>query len=91
MAEIGHNGGPPLDEPAHEWGNGPFGRYFEWKAAVYDAYHGIPVEIAVMRARRAAMLGLTYEEYTLEVLERGRYLQASDTERILEIKRRREL
>ncbi|MFD2647022.1 hypothetical protein ACFSX5_04330 [Devosia albogilva] len=91
MAEIGHNGGPPLDEPAHEWGNGPFGKYFEWKAAVHDAYHGIPVEIAVMRACRAAKLGLTYEEYALEILERGRFLQASDTDRILEIKRRREL
>ena len=91
MGEIGHNGGPPLEEPAREWGNGGFGRYFEWKAAVHDAYHGIPAEFAVMRARRAAMLGLTYEEYTLEILERGQFLQPGDTERILEIKRRREL
>jgi hypothetical protein len=91
MACIGHNGGPPLEEPAHEWGNGRFGTYFEWKAAHRRAFYDIPSEIAVMRARRAAKLGLTYEEYTLEILERGRFLQASDTDRILEIKRKREV
>jgi hypothetical protein len=30
-------------------------------------------------------LGLTYEEYTLEILERGRHLQIEDVERIAEI------
>lgn len=85
MADIGHNGGPPLDEPAHEWGDGPFGTYFEWKAAHRRAFYDIPVEIAIIRARRAHKLGLTYEEYTLEILERGRFLQAGDAERIAEI------
>lgn len=89
---LGHNGGPPLDD-AHvpEWGANGIGNYFEWKAATYAAYHDIPVEIAIMRARRAAALGLTYEEYTLEILERGRFLQASDAERIMEIKLKRPL
>lgn len=32
-----------------------------------------------LRAQRAALIGLTYEEYVLEILERGRYLNASDT------------
>ena len=33
--------------------------------------------------------GLTYEEYTLEILERGRHLQIEDVERIAEIKQAR--
>jgi hypothetical protein len=85
---IGHNGGPPLEEPAHEWGNGPVKRYFEWKLAVAEAWK-VPDEIAIRRARKAAALGLTYAEYTLEILERGRYLQVEDKARIAEIKARR--
>ncbi|WP_292387249.1 ribbon-helix-helix protein, CopG family, partial [Mesorhizobium sp.] len=34
-------------------------------------------------------LGLTYEEYTLEILERGRHLSEDDAERIAEIRRAR--
>lgn len=43
----------------------------------------------MLRLRRAEALGLTYEEYTLEILERGHYLGSADTARIAEIKRRR--
>ena len=89
MAGKEGNGGPPLDEPEHEWGNGSIGTYFEWKAAKQQAFYGVPMEIARMRAERAALLGLTYEEYTLELLERGRFLQASDGERIAQIKAKR--
>ena len=39
--------------------------------------------------RKAERLGLTYEEYTLEILERGRHLQVEDVERIAQIKRAR--
>ena len=39
----------------------------------------------MMRIRRAEKLGLTYEEYTLEILERGLYLSAAYTERIAQI------
>jgi hypothetical protein len=89
---LGHNGGPPIDDNhVPEWGSGGVGRYFEWKAASRAAFHDIPAEIAIMRARRAAALGLTYEEYTLEILERGRYLQAMDAERIMEIRLKRPL
>ncbi|HEV7291511.1 hypothetical protein [Devosia sp. RR2S18] len=87
MSDMGHNGGPPLEEP-HEWGAGPVGKYFDWKHAHREAFE-VPYEIALMRARRAAALGLTYEEYTLELMERGRFLQASDTERIMQIKLKR--
>jgi len=86
---YGHNGGPPLEKP-HEWGEGPFGNYFEWRGA-QQAARKVPFEIAKRRAEKAAALGLTYQEYTLEILERGRYLQANDTARIAEIKLRRPL
>lgn len=51
----------------------------------------MPWDTAIRRARKAEALGLTYEEYTIEILERGRYLQVDDTERIAAIKRRRPL
>ena len=38
------------------------------------------------RMDKADRLGLTYEEYSLEILERGRHLQVEDVERIAEIK-----
>jgi hypothetical protein len=89
--EHGHNGGPPLDDDDHvpAWGKGGIGNYFEWKAARHQAFNKVPAEIAIMRARRAEKLGLTYAEYTLEILERGRFLQAEDTERIAQIIARR--
>ena len=35
-----HNGGPPLDqEHKPEWGHGPIGNYFYWKAAHRAAWH----------------------------------------------------
>jgi hypothetical protein len=70
-AGQGHNGGPPLDDLLPEWGEGPIGNYFSWKAAHRAAWKTIPTEIAIRRAHKAAALGLTYEEYTLEILERG--------------------
>src|SRR3546814_7400607 len=82
---IGHNGGPPLETP-RPWGNGSFTRYFEWKAAVEAAWKKLPAEIALRRMGKAEAIGLTYEEYTLEVIERGRFLQAEDGTRIAEIK-----
>ena len=44
------------------------------------------MEIAIRRAIKAEALGLTYKEYTLEIFERGRYLQKTDTARIAAIK-----
>ncbi|HHY48537.1 MAG TPA: hypothetical protein GYA10_02155 [Alphaproteobacteria bacterium] len=87
----GHNNGPPLDDAPRPWGAGGIGNYFEWKAATEAAFRKVPAPIAIRRARLAEALGLTYFEYQLEILERGRYLQATDTERIREIKRRRPL
>jgi len=84
------NGGPPLNDSPRPWGDNGIGNYFEWKAASEKAFNDVPYDIAVMRARRAEAMGLTYREYTLEILERGRYLSAdADAERIAEINRRR--
>jgi len=81
------NGGPPLDDDdtyTPPWGRNGIGRYFEWAAAKKKAFDA-PFDIAKLRAQRAALIGLTYEEYVLEILERGRYLNAGDAERIAEI------
>ncbi|OCK57040.1 hypothetical protein LMTR3_14690 [Bradyrhizobium sp. LMTR 3] len=87
---AGHNGGPPLeDEHRPEWGDGGIGNYFYWKTAHRAAWHNPSPGIVAFRIRKAERLGLTYEEYTLEILERGRHLQIEDVERIVEIKRAR--
>lgn len=86
---IGHNGGPPLDDHVPEWGPGGVGNYFTWKAASEAAFRSVPAETAIRRARKAESLGLTFREYQLEILERGRFLQATDTARIAEIVARR--
>jgi hypothetical protein len=87
---TGHNGGPPLNEEHRpEWGDGPIGNYFYWKAAHRAAWHGASRDVILFRIQRAERLGLTYEEYVLEILERGRYLQTEDAERIAEIKKAR--
>jgi hypothetical protein len=85
-----HNGGPPLEEEHKpEWGHGQIGNYFYWKAAHRAAWHGASRDVIFFRMQRAERLGLTYEEYTLEILERGRYLQTEDVERIAQIKKAR--
>lgn len=89
---VRSNNGPPLDDSPRPWGENGIGNYFEWQAATDRVWKDVPYDIAVMRARRAEALGLTYAEYTLEILERGRYLSAeADAERIREIKLRRPL
>ena len=85
---MGHNGGPPLDH-VPEWGTGGIGNYFSWKAASDKAFNDVSYDTAIRRARKAEQLGLTYREYTLEILERGRYLQVEDKEMIAAIIARR--
>lgn len=66
----GHNGGPPLedgnDDPAG-W------RLWCWRRAQRRAWRTPPREIALRRLERAEGFGMTYREYTLEILERGRH------------------
>ena len=90
LVQLGHNRGPPLEEKhVPEWGEGPIGTYFCWKAAHRAAWRSVPREVMLFRLDKAERLGLTYEEYTLEILERGRYLQPGDVERIAAIKQAR--
>lgn len=86
---TGHNGGPPLDDDGPPWGDGDAYIYFRWVEAHNAVWKKISPEIALRRAEKAEALGLTYEEYTLEILERGRYLQEADRDRIAAIKRSR--
>lgn len=86
---LGHNRGPSLDDDGPPWGDGDPYVYFCWKRAHDQAWKSIPMEIVLRRCERAERLGLTYHEYTLEILERGRYLQVEDVERITAIKKAR--
>jgi hypothetical protein len=91
-ARLGDNAGPALDDDeGPEWGNGDPYIYFNWKAAHRKAWKPASRDMALFRLEKAEALGLTYEEYTLELLERGRYLSAADTDRIDAIKRKRDL
>ena len=87
-----HNQGPPLDdEEGPEWGDGDIYIYYSWKNAHQRAWKPKSRDMALFRLAKAEALGLTYEEYTLELLERGRYLQREDVDRIDAIKRKRPL
>jgi hypothetical protein len=83
---LGHNGGPPLD-PDHvpEWGLDGIGTYFDWKRARQGSRRASR-SVALFRLARAERVGLTYEEYLLEILDRGRYLQLEDGARLAEIR-----
>lgn len=80
---IGHNGGPPLKPPRRKRETGASGinRAFEWRTAHRRAWRKPPA-IALRRQERAETLGLTYEEYTLEVMERGYFPQEEDVDAI---------
>lgn len=69
-ASIGHNAGPPLEapDPDSSW------RLFCWKRAHKRAWTTPPPEIALRRLARAEQLGMSYREYTAEILDRGRFL-----------------
>lgn len=82
-----HNGGPPIaDYDGPPWGDGEVSRFLYWREARKRAWKSLSPQVALMRLERAERLGLTFEEYSLEVLERGRFLQLEDTARIAEIK-----
>jgi hypothetical protein len=87
---LGHNLGPPLED-AHvpPWGDGDPYIYLCWKRAYDAAWKNVPWSIVRFRLEKAERLGLTYHEYTLEILERGRHLQLEDVNRIAAIKAKR--
>ncbi|MBN9551447.1 MAG: hypothetical protein J0H31_21925 [Alphaproteobacteria bacterium] len=85
-----HNGGPPLDDyDGPPWGKGAPYIFLAWRAAHDKAWKAPSHAVMLMRLERAERLGLTYEEYTLEILERGRHLGEDDAARIAEIRRAR--
>jgi hypothetical protein len=78
IAGIGHNDGPPLYGRGH---------LILWQKASKAAWNSVPPEVIRRRLALAAETGLTYREYTLEILERGRWLMPDrDTDRIEAIK-----
>jgi hypothetical protein len=71
-APIGHNQGPPLDEPADA-----FVRY-RWRKAHAEAWKNPSQSILRFRVSRAEAAGVSYREYMLALLDTGRHLQAGD-------------
>jgi hypothetical protein len=66
---IGHNGGPPLDEPlTASW------HLYCWRKAHRRAWKTPPREIALARLARAEELGMTYRQYTAIILDTGKHL-----------------
>jgi hypothetical protein len=63
---LGHNQGPPLVEST--W------HLAAWRMACREAWENPPIEVIRRRLKRAQALGMTYRQYTLEFMERGRYL-----------------
>jgi hypothetical protein len=63
---LGHNNGPP-------WDMETLFLDYCWRKACDEAWKAPTQEIAIRRARKAEALGLTYKQYTLEILERGRF------------------
>jgi len=79
-ARIGHNQGPPLEEPVAD----AFVRW-RWRKAYAEAWKTPSMSILKLRMARAKAAGVSYREYMLELLDTGRHLQAEDV-----AKRRRE-
>lgn len=75
MRGIGDNGGPPLEDappdPDAGW------RLWCWKRAHKRAWKTPPREVALRRLANAESHGMSYREYTLEIMERGIHLGAA--------------
>ena len=89
LPSSGHNQGPPLDDHVPEWGTNGIGNWLYWKAAYNNVHKNVSRDVALFRVGKAQRLGLTYEEYTLEILERGRHLQEDEVERIAAKRKRK--
>ena len=72
---LGHNNGPDILESLlfKEW---------RWTRAREEAFAPPNAETGVRWARKAEELGLSYNEYRLELLERGRHPTDEDARRI---------
>jgi hypothetical protein len=72
-ARIGHNQGPPLEDPPTD----PFIRHL-WRKAHAEAWRNPPLDILRLRVAWAEKAGVSYETYAAELLHTGRHLQAAD-------------
>jgi len=73
VANVGHNGGPPLDEePGYLW------RKYRWTKAYNEAWKPPSMAVLKFRMARAEAAGVSYHEYMLELLDSGRHLQKED-------------
>lgn len=75
-APIGHNQGPPLEEPV----NDAFVRY-RWRKAHKEVWKNPSHSIMMFRLARARAAGVTYREYMNVLLDTGRHLQKEDVEK----------
>ena len=75
--EIGHNGGPPLDDDDEPPGKILFLNW-TWGKARKQAFTAPTTEIMLFRLARAEAAGLSYDEYTLRLFDTGRHPQAGD-------------
>jgi hypothetical protein len=75
-AGIGHNNGPPIEEPV----NDAFVRY-RWRKAHAEAWKNPSMSILKFRVARAEAAGVSYEEYVSTLLDSGRHMQAGDPPR----------
>ena len=62
---IGHNMGPPFEEAY---------LLYCWRKAQREAWAPPDRQIIERRLARAEALGMSYHDYALEILERGRFL-----------------
>jgi hypothetical protein len=72
---LGHNNGPDILESLlfKEW---------RWRRVQEEAFAAPDAETGARWARKAEELGLSYREYRLELLERGRHPTDEDARRI---------
>ena len=79
---LGHNNGPDILESLlfKEW---------RWRKVQEEAFAPPNAETGARWARKAEELGLSYREYRLELLERGRHPTDEDARRIRAARSRR--
>lgn len=79
---LGHNNGPDILESLlfKEW---------RWRKVQEEAFAPPNAETGARWARKAEALGLSYREYRLELLERGRHPTDEDARRIRAARPRR--
>jgi hypothetical protein len=74
-AEIGHNNGPPLEDPQP----GYLWRRHCWTKAHAEAWKTPSMGVLKFRMQRAEAAGLSYRDYMLTLLNTGRHAQKGDT------------